>query len=96
MPDRAHVRVPPPVDLREMLLALRDVLKLPPKHDWTEHAMADYTIADTDNEVSAKFCHPQPENSPDDVPEDVPYPSFSSFQERRGGGLIGEIGRAHV
>ncbi len=27
VPDRAHVRVPPPVDLREMLLALRDVLK---------------------------------------------------------------------
>ena len=27
VPDRATVRVPPPVDLREMLLALRDVLK---------------------------------------------------------------------
>jgi len=27
VPDRAAVRVPPPVDLREMLLALRDVLK---------------------------------------------------------------------
>jgi len=27
MPDRTAVRVPPPVDLREMLLALRDVLK---------------------------------------------------------------------
>ena len=27
MPDRTVVRLPPPVDLREMLLALRDVLK---------------------------------------------------------------------
>ncbi len=27
VPDRAAVRVPPPVDIREMLLALRDVLK---------------------------------------------------------------------
>ncbi|HLS83281.1 MAG TPA: ScpA family protein [Arenimonas sp.] len=27
VPDRAAIRVPPPVDLREMLLALRDVLK---------------------------------------------------------------------
>jgi segregation and condensation protein A len=27
VPDRTSVRVPPPVDLREMLLALRDVLK---------------------------------------------------------------------
>jgi segregation and condensation protein A len=27
VPDRASVKLPPPVDLREMLLALRDVLK---------------------------------------------------------------------
>jgi segregation and condensation protein A len=27
VPERATVRVPPPVDLREMLLALRDVLR---------------------------------------------------------------------
>ena len=27
MPDRASVKLPPPVDLREMLLALRDVLR---------------------------------------------------------------------
>jgi hypothetical protein len=70
-----------PFQKRIQLRALRDVLKLPPKHDWTEHALADYTIADTDNEVPAKFCHPQPEDSPSDVPENVPYPSFSSWQE---------------
>ena len=38
VPERATVRVPPPVDLREMLLALRDVLK---RADlFTHHAIA--------------------------------------------------------
>jgi segregation and condensation protein A len=38
VPERSTVRVPPPVDLREMLLALRDVLK---RADlFTHHAIA--------------------------------------------------------
>jgi segregation and condensation protein A len=38
VPERATVRVPPPVDLREMLLALRDVLK---RADlFTQHSIA--------------------------------------------------------
>jgi len=37
VPDRAAVRVPPPVDLREMLLALHDVLKR--AELYTQHAI---------------------------------------------------------
>ena len=37
MPDRAAVRLPPPVDLREMLLALHDVLKR--AELYTQHAI---------------------------------------------------------
>jgi segregation and condensation protein A len=37
VPDRAAVRLPPPVDLREMLLALHDVLKR--AELYTQHAI---------------------------------------------------------
>ena len=37
MPDRASVKLPPPVDLREMLLALADVLKR--AELFTQHAI---------------------------------------------------------
>ena len=37
MPDRASVKLPPPVDLREMLLALHDVLKR--AELYTQHAI---------------------------------------------------------
>src|SRR6476469_1568586 len=43
VPDRASVKLPPPVDLREMLLALHDVLKR--AELFTQHAIKRYALS---------------------------------------------------
>lgn len=72
------------------LIALRDILRRPPAHDWSQYVLADYVITDDSSETPLKFCHPQPEGSPPNIPDDVPLPSYSSdqeFQSALGGGL---------
>lgn len=62
------------------LIALRDVVRAQARHDWTAHALADYTIFDDEPDTPRKFCDPQPNIATDLVDDEVDIPTYENFQ----------------
>lgn len=63
------------------LIPLRDVLRRPPQHDWSDYVLAGYTLSYDNSGAPAKLCW-EPRDAADlDVRDDIPLQSFTNFNQ---------------
>lgn len=69
-----------PFSRRIVLRPLRDIVRKPARHDWSQYLLDDAEITDDSANTPMKFCYPQPDHTTDYIDDQIDLPEYSNMQ----------------